>query len=155
LIVTGVGRLVAEQQQVEGLGLGPDRTHDRSRGGLRVPLLAAGQQVHGTLDPDRHHVAQLLLGLGRPKGQHRARAAVLLDEADRLLDAALLVGADREAEMPGRDRPLVLGEGDLAAGQRHALYADENVHVAIGSGAGWMSRTRALSGSKSDVESLV
>ena len=97
------------------------------------------------VDADRHHVAQLLLGLGRSKRQHRARAAVLLDEPDRLLGAALLVRADREAEMAGRDRPLVVGEDDLAAGQRHPLDADEDVH----------ERTRVLSGSNTGVESLL
>ena len=63
---------------------------------------------------------------------------MLLDEPHRLLDAALLVGADREAEMLRLDRLLVLGEDDPAAGHRHALDADEDLH----------DRILAFSGSK-------
>ena len=95
------------------------------------------------IDPDRHHVAQLLLRLRRPEGQHRGAAAVCLDEPDRLLAGAFLVGADREAEVAGLDGPLVLGEGDRPAGERHTLDADEDVH----------DRTRVFSGSKIEVES--
>ena len=53
-----------------------------------------------------------------------------LDEPDRLLDAALLVRADREAEVPGVDRLLVVGQDDPPAGHRHALHADEDLHDA-------------------------
>ena len=75
-------------------------------------------------------------------------AAVLLGQPHRLLDAALLVGADREAEVAGLELLLVRGQHHLAAGQRHALDADEDVHVSTGSAA----RTRSLSGSNSGVE---
>ena len=67
---------------------------------------------------------------------------MLLDDPDGLLDAALLVRADREAEVAGLDRALVAGEDDLAAGDRHALDADEDVH----------ERMRVFSGSKIGVE---
>ena len=67
---------------------------------------------------------------------------MLLDQPDRLLGATLLVGADREPEVAGLDRALVLGQRDLAAGQRDPLDAHEDVH----------ERTRELSGSKIGVE---
>ena len=73
---------------------------------------------------------------------------MLLDQADRLLGAALLVGADREAEVARRDRALIVGEHDLATREGHALYADEDVHRA-------QERTRELSGSNTGVESFV
>ena len=91
LVIAGVGRLVAEQDQVGPLGRGCDRLGDRLRRRLRVPLAAVGDEMDRAIDADRHHVAQLLLGLGRPERQHGARAAVLLDQPDRLLGAALLV----------------------------------------------------------------
>ena len=68
---------------------------------------------------------------------------MVLDDPDGLLDAALLVRADREAEVAGLDRALVVGEDDLAAGDRHALDADEDVHH---------DRMRVFSGSKIGVE---
>ena len=142
LVVAGVGGLVSEQDQVVGLGLRLDRPHDRGGGRLWIPFAAVGHEMDRLVDPDRHHVAQLLLGLRRAERQHGARAAVLLDQADRLLGAALLVRADREPEVSSLDRLLVVGQGDLAAGQRHALDADEDVH----------ERTRELSGSKIGVE---
>ena len=64
--------------------------------------------------------------------------SVLLDEPHRLLDAALLVRADGEAEVLRRDRLRVLGEDDLAAGQGNPLHAYEDAH----------ERTREFSGSK-------
>src|SRR6185312_8806678 len=54
-----------------------------------------------------------------------------LHQPDRLLGGALLVGAHRESQVPGLDRLLVLGEGDLAAGERHPLDADQDVHELI------------------------
>ena len=80
---------------------------------------------------DRHRVAKLLLGLRRAERQHDGLAAVRLDEPDRLLDAALLVRADREAEVAGLDRLAVVGEDDVPAGHRHALDADEHPHERI------------------------
>ena len=104
LEAAGVGRLVAEQDQVE-----------RAVGRLRSAAItsaiaravACGSQSspsasdamadeHGLGDADRDGVAQLLVGLGRADREHRDVAAVLLDEADRLLDRALLVRAGRE-----------------------------------------------------------
>ncbi len=143
LVVARVGGLVAEQDQVGRLGLRPDRRHDRRRRGLRIPFRAVGDQVDRLVDADRHHVPQLLLGLRRTEGQHGRGATVLLDQPHRLLGPALFVRADREAEVPGRDRPLVVGEHDLASRQGDALDAHEDVH----------ERTRELSGSNSDVES--
>ena len=93
------------------------------------------------IDAECHRVAQLLLGLRRPEREHDGLAAQLLDEADGLLDAALLVRADREAEVLRRDRLLVVGEHDLAARQRDPLHADEHVH----------ERIRVFSGSKTGV----
>src|SRR5262249_23044038 len=55
---------------------------------------------------------------------------------------ALLVRADGEAEVPRLDRLLVGREHDAAAGDRHALDADQDPHA----------RTRAFSGSNSGVE---
>jgi hypothetical protein len=52
---------------------------------------------------------------------------VLLDEPQRLLDSALLVRADREAEVAGVDLLLVCGERDPRAGFRDALDADRDV----------------------------
>ena len=52
-------------------------------------------------------------------------------------------GADREAQVAGLERPLVGREHHLAAGQRHALDADEDVHH---------ERMRVFSGSKIGVE---
>src|ERR1019366_1795221 len=142
----GVGRLVAEQEQVVVLaGAEAHRSHDRRRRRLGIPLAAVGDEVDGAVDPDRHHVAQLLLGLRGPEREHRRGAAVLLHQPDRLLDGALLVRTDREAEMAGLDRLLILGQRDLAPGQRHPLDADQDVH----------ERTRELSGSNTGVESMV
>ena len=94
---------------------------------------------------DRHALAQLLLRLGRPEREHDDLAALRLDDAHRLLDAALLVRRDREAEVPRLDRLLVVGQHHLPAGDRHPLDADEDPH----------ERTRAFSGSKTGVESFV
>ena len=143
LVAAGVGRLVAEDDQVGRLGLGLDHLDERGRRRLRVPVGAVGLEQDRAVGAERHRVAQLLLGLGRAERHHRRRAAVGLDDPHRLLDAALLVRADREAEVAGLDRALVLGEDDLAAGQRHALDADEDVHH---------DRMRLFSGSKIGVD---
>ena len=95
------------------------------------------------VDADRHRLAQLVGRLLRPEGQDGARPALRLDDPDRLLDRALLVRADGEAEVAGVDRLLVGGQRDLAGGRRDALDADQDVHQA---------RTRAFSGSNSGVE---
>ena len=130
LVVAGVGRLVAEQDQVVGLLVGADRGDDRRGGRLRIPLLAVGDEMDRAVGADRHHVAQLLLGLGRPERQHGDRAALALDDPHRLLDAALLVRADGEAEVAwSRSRAASSVSVDLAAGQRHALDADADVHM--------------------------
>jgi hypothetical protein len=54
---------------------------------------------------------------------------VTLDEPQRLLDRALLVRADREAEVAGVDLLLVDGERDPRAGLRDALDADGDVQL--------------------------
>ena len=65
-----------------------------------------------------------------------------LDDPDGLLDGALLVRADREAQEPGVDLLPIGGQDDPAAGRGHALDADEDLHRA-------QPRMRSLSGSKS------
>ena len=70
---------------------------------------------------------------------------MLFDQAHSLLGATLLMRTDREAKVARGDRAVVLGQDDLAAGQRDALAADQDVH----------ERTRALSGSNTGIESLV
>ncbi len=130
LVVAGVRRLVAEQDQVEWF-FSADRVDDRGRGRLRVPFPATGAHVDRAVGADRHAVAQLLLCFGRAERQHDRLAAVRLDDADGLLDRALLVRADREAEVPRLDRLFVGGEHDASAGDRHALDADENPHERI------------------------
>ena len=72
-----------------------------------------------------------------------------LDQPHRLLDPALLMRADREAQVARLDRLLVGREHHPPARERHALYADEDPHVRTGSAA----FTRSLSGSNSGVES--
>ena len=67
LVVAGVGRLVAEHDQVGVVArrlLGLDRGDERRRGRLGVPVGAVGDEVDRAVGPDRERVAQLLLGLG-------------------------------------------------------------------------------------------
>ena len=64
LVAGRVGRLVAEEEEIERLGLTPDRLDDRARGGLRVPLLTLRLQQDPAIGADSHAVAELLLGLG-------------------------------------------------------------------------------------------
>ena len=59
----------------------------------------------------RHRVAELLQRLRRPEGEGDGLALVRLDEADGLLDGALLVGTDREPEVATVDRALVRRSG--------------------------------------------
>ncbi len=87
--------------------------------------------MDGAVRAERHRVAELLLGLGRPEREDDRLAAVRLDQPDGLLDAALLVRADREAEVLRLDRLRVLGEDDLPARHRHPLDADEDPHDRI------------------------
>ena len=101
-----VGRLVAEHEQVEGAVrrlLGPDlRGQGRGRRD-RVPVAAAGVEEHRPVGADGHRLAQLVLRLGRAEGHDRRRAAVRLDQPDGLLDGALLMRADGEAQELGVD----------------------------------------------------
>ncbi len=92
-------------------------------------------------DAEGHRVAELLHGGRRAERQHDRLAAVGLDQADRLLDRALLVGRDREAEMARVDGPLVGGQDHPPGDRRNALDADENAHR--------QARTRRFSGSNS------
>src|SRR3954466_11051422 len=67
LVVAGVGRLVAEEDQIELAArrpLGLDRGDDRRRRGLAVELVGRLEQDRA-VDAQRHRVAQLLLGLRR------------------------------------------------------------------------------------------
>ena len=91
LVAAGVRRLVAEQQQVEASLR--HRVGDRGGGRGRVELLAVRLQQDPGADPHRERVSQLL-GRGRgPERRDGRRAAVRLDEPQRLLDRALLVRA--------------------------------------------------------------
>src|SRR3989442_1330550 len=80
-------RLVAEDDQVELDLLAPDRVDDRSRRRLRVPLLAARDEVDRAVGADRHALAELLLRLRRTEREHDRLAALSLDDPHRLLDA--------------------------------------------------------------------
>ncbi len=128
---TGVGRLVAEQDQVEdavgGLDVG-DRRGNRRSGALRIPVGTGDRQQHRLGHAEAGRIAQLLVGLGRPEGQHGCFATVLLDQLHRLFDSALLVRAHRETEERGVDRLAVGGDVDARPGGRHALHADQDPH---------------------------
>ena len=68
LVVAGVGRLVAEEDEVERPVrrlVGADRFDDRARCRLWIPFFAVGDEVNRAVDPERHRVAQLLLRLRR------------------------------------------------------------------------------------------
>ena len=91
---------------------------------------------------ERHRVAELLLGLRGPEREDDGLAAVRLDQPDSLLDAALLVRADREPEVLRLDRLGVGGEDDLPSREWNPLDADENPH----------DRIRVFSGSKIGAE---
>ena len=70
LIAAGVGRLVPEQDQVEGtiaFDFG-DACGEGGSGRLRVPVRSVGGQEHGLVGTDRHGITQLLLGVGRDRG---------------------------------------------------------------------------------------
>jgi hypothetical protein len=72
-----------------------------------------------------------VIRLGRAEREHDRLTSVGLDQPDGLLDAALLVRADREPEVPGLDLLRVVREHDAPARQRHALYTNENLHERI------------------------
>ena len=88
LEATGVGGLVAEQDQIEravrGLDVGDGRS-DRRGSSLRIPIGAVDRQQHGLGDTEAGRVAQLLVRLGGTECQHRCLAAVLLDQSAPLL----------------------------------------------------------------------
>src|SRR5438093_1671591 len=140
LVIAGVGNLVAEQEQVElpvRRLLCLDRLGDDPGGRHRVPLRAARFEQDRPVDADRHRVPELLLGLGRSERQHRRGAALLLHDPYCLLDAALLVRADRVAEEARVDRLAVGREHDPAAGLGHALDAHEDVHRRVVRTGSW------------------
>jgi hypothetical protein len=83
--------------------------------------------VHGGAAAQRQCVAQLLGGLGRAEGQHGGSAAGGVGKPHGELHGALLVGADREADVAAVDRLAVLSEQDLAGGVGHPLDADEHL----------------------------
>ena len=139
LEAAGVGRLVAEQDQVErtAFGLGfDDGVSERAGGALRVPLVVADVEQDGTVRPDAHGIPELLLGRGRAERQHGHLATVLLDELDGSLDGALLVRAGREAQVGGVDLAPVGRDVDLRAGCGHPLHADEDPHDFIRASVG-------------------
>ena len=119
-----------------------DRLDDRACRRLGVPLLLARDEVDRAVGAERQRVAELLLGLRRAEREDDRLAARRLDQPDRLLDAALLVRADREAEVLRLDRLLVGGEDDPPARHRHALHAGQDPH----------DRTLVFSGSKIGAE---
>src|SRR5262249_17261188 len=78
LVVTGAGRLVAEQQQVvalAGLGAPAGLGRDLAGGGDRAPLAAVGLQQHRPASAQGEGVAQLLGGGRRPQPEHRHGSA--------------------------------------------------------------------------------
>ena len=150
LIPARVGRLVAEEEEVERLGLAVERLDDRACRRLRIPLLSLRLEEDAAVGADRHAVAELLLRLGRAEGHHHDLAPFGFDDAHRLLDRALLVRRDREAEMPGLERLRIVGEHHLPARERDALDADENPHERIlslsGSNGGREPTTSTVTG---------
>ena len=155
----GIGRLVAEQQEVERslgrLELG-DSVGDRPGRALRVPVRAVDRHQDGADGADADGVAQLLLGLRRPSVRTVTEPAVRLDELHGGLDGALLVRAGREAEVRRVDGLLVGGQVDPRARRRHPLDADQDltftvsaascggVHVRDTNSCGCLGRTRWL-----------
>ena len=77
-------------------------------------------------------------------------AAGLLDDAHRVLDRALLVRRDREAEVLRLERLRVLGEDHLPAGDRDTLDGDQDSHERIlslsGSNGGREPTTSTVTG---------
>ena len=154
LVAARVGRLVAEEEEVERL-LGANRLDDRGRSRLRVPLLALRLEEDAAVGADRHAIAELLLRLGRSQRQHDDLAPLGLDDAHRLLDRALLVRRDREAEVLRLERLCVVGEHHLPAGDRDALDGDEDPHERIlslsGSNGGREPTTSTVTGYSSSM----
>ena len=146
LIPARVGRLVAEEEEVERLGLAVERLDDRACRRLRIPLLSLRLEEDAAVGADRHAVAELLLRLGRAECQDDDLAA----DPHRLLDRALLVGRDGEAEVLRLERLPVRGEHHLPARERDALDADENPHERIlslsGSNGGREPTTSTVTG---------
>ena len=114
LVVAVVGRLVAEEEQVD-TAVARVASAIAAAVACGIPVVAVGLEQHRRLDAHRDRVLQLLDGRRRSERQHGRRAAVPLDEPQRLLDRALLVRADREPEVARVDRLLVGGERDPRA----------------------------------------
>ncbi len=141
LVVPGVRRLVAEEQKVElptSNSRVPHRIDDRVGGRLRVPFRPIRLQEDAAVGADRHAVPELLLCLGRAEREHDDLTAARFDDAHGLLDGALLVRADREAEVPRLERLRVVGQDHAPAGDRDPLDGAEDLH----------ERILSLSGSK-------
>ena len=142
LVAARVGRLVAEEQQVEGRRPA-HRVRDRRGGRLRVPV-ARRRSRAGSRAPMPIATASrsCSAAAGGPSVSTVVVAAVRGREPDRLLDRALLVRADRVPE-EGVSTAWASGrQGDPRSGLGHALDADEDVHRLM----------RAFSGSKSGRE---
>ena len=135
LETAGIGRLVAEHDQVEGFVAleFPDRGGDRLRRALGIPLVGVGLDEHTMGRADRDCVAQLLLGITRAQREHGDFAAVLFDELHGTFDSALLVRARGEPEVGGIDVLPVGGHVDLCARRGHPLHTAENLHDCSGS----------------------
>src|SRR5439155_8851654 len=128
------------QEQVERLGAHANCLDERSRRRLGAPVAAVGLEEDGGVDSHRQRVLQLFRRGGGPERQYRRRAALRLDNAQRLFDGALLMRRDREAEERRIDRMRVGGERDARSRLRNSLDADEDVQL----------RTRVFSGSNSE-----
>ena len=145
LVPTGIGRFVAEEDEIEPAISGLEFFGPGDEGGsrrLRVPIGSVGRQQYRLVCAHRHGIAKLFLGLRRAEGHHDHGPAVLLLDTDRLLDGALLVRAGRERQVSSVDRLSIVGEDDAGTRSRDPLDADEGPHPFI----------RASSGSNSGVE---
>src|ERR1700682_839644 len=109
------------------------------------------------VDAQRHRIAQLLERFGRAQRDHHRVPAARFDDPHRLLDAALLVRAHREAKMSRVDSARVLGQHDPASRDRHPLDRDQNSHARIrefsGSNSGVAPATATVTGYRSPMYS--
>ena len=131
LVVTGIGRFVAEQDEVEGTLVLFQLAHGRDDGpgrGDGVPFTAVGLEMNQLCGPYRRGVTQLFGRLRWTERQHRDRSTVLLHDAHRFFHGALLVRANGEAQLAGVDLLAVGVNHDLGADHGDAFDADENVH---------------------------
>jgi hypothetical protein len=132
LEVRGVAGLVAEHQQVVGLAgvaAGDDHVGYRGRDVAGPPRLCVGLDQDGGADAHGEGVAHLLQALLGAHRKHGCRTALGLDRLHGALDGALLVRADRPADVACVDRPPVVGQRHATGRARHPLDADEDLHL--------------------------